>query len=183
MDVTAGTKATATAAAAVMAGGIAVILYGVIRDDLSRSLGGACLTMTALTLIALIAIRKWTTDTGEERRILAAAQRETQSERTRYIAAQAALENELNRLIRDAAADRARGHVALNSEREAIHQQFEEKRAQLVCDTLAIAVGLVRGTTDDHARAENNVVIQFPTQQPEQTGERERSREHGVVGP
>jgi hypothetical protein len=185
MDVTAGTRATAVSAAVVMAAGITVILYGVVHDDLARALGGACLTMPALTLIALVAIRKWVTDTSEDRRLLAASIREAQAEKSRYFAAKAALENEQGRLTRDAAIDRRRAAVAAMAEREALHQQFEEKRAQLVCHTFEMAFEMARRVPDEHARADDkaDVVIQFPVQQQEQAPVRERSRGHNVVGP
>jgi hypothetical protein len=185
MDVTAGTRATAISAAVVLAAGVTIILYGVVRDDLPRALGGACLTMPAMTLIALVAIRRWVTDTSEARRLLAASIREAQAERSRYVAAQAALENEQGRLTRDAAADRARAAAAAIAEREALHQQFEENRAQLVCETFELAFEMARRAPDEHARAEDkrDVVIQFPTQQQEQAPARARSRGHNVVGP
>lgn len=185
MDVTAGTKATAVSAAVVMAAGITVIFYGVVRHDLERSLGGACLTMPALTLIALVAIRRWVTDTSQDRRLLAASVREAQAKRDQYFAAQAALENEQGRLTRDAAADRARAVAAATAEREALHQQFEEKRAQLVCETFELAFEMARRAPDEHARADDkaDVVIQFPIQQQEQAPARARSRGHNVVGP
>ncbi|MFK0018264.1 hypothetical protein [Streptomyces sp. NPDC090798] len=185
MDVTAGTRATAISAAVVMAAGLTIILYGVVRNDLARSLGGACLTMTSLTLIALVAIKRWVTDTSEDRRLLAASIREAQAEKSRYFAAKAALENEQGRLTRDAAIDRRRAAVAAMAEREALHQQFEEKRAQLVCETFEMAFEMARQVPDEHARADDkrDVVIQFPVQQQEQAPARARSRGHNVVGP
>ncbi|MFC9847741.1 hypothetical protein ACFWFF_01325 [Streptomyces sp. NPDC060223] len=181
MDLTAGTKATAVSAVAVMAGGISVILYGIVRNDLARSLGGACLTMTALTLIAMVAIRRWTTDTGDERRILAASTREAQAERSRYVAAQAALENEQARLNRDMAAERARVAATLVAERRKMEAAFEEKRAQLATEAFTTGVQMERAGMLSPKKSEPGNLIQFPQQ--ERAAERERSREHGVVGP
>ncbi|MFI1728245.1 hypothetical protein ACH40E_03190 [Streptomyces acidicola] len=184
MDLTAGKKATAVSAAVVMVAGLSVILYGVIYNDLARSLGGACLTMTALTLIALVAIRKWITDTSEERRVLAAAVRDTQAERTRYIAAQAALENEQGRLARDVAAERAGLAAKLIAEREAMATEFEEKRNQLVSEAMNTGVAMFLSSRREHTKAPvRGDVIQFPNQQGEPEPERVRSRGHGVVGP
>ena len=186
MDLTAGSKATAITAAAVMLmlAGMSVILYGVIRSDLARSLGGACITMPALVLLALVAIRAWITDTRDERRVLAAATRETQAERSRYIAAKAALVNEQGRLNRDVASERARLTATLIAEREALAAEFEEKRAQLVCETMTEAWELFRkAERAEHARPSRGDVIQFPTQHGERQPERARSREHGVAGP
>ncbi|MFD3517765.1 hypothetical protein [Streptomyces sp. NPDC058657] len=151
MDLTAGTKATAVAAAAVVAGGVAVILYGIARDELSRSLGGACLTMTALTLIALIAIRRWTTNTDAERASLAAATREADTERMRSVANQASLEAERQRLLRDAASERARLAAAMDVERAAMRAQFEEEKNRLVCETFEAAYNLFKESGGEFA--------------------------------
>lgn len=183
MDLPAGTRATAVTAAVALTTGLAAILYGVVRNETARALGGVALITIALTLIALVAIRRWVTDTRDEQRQLAQATREAQDERAKYIAAQAALENERQRLMRDAAADRARNTAALRAEREAMRQEFEEERAKLVCETLETAVQLVRGMVDQEPKQQSDVVIQFPTQEPDHSPERERSRGHNVVGP
>lgn len=183
MDLTAGTRATAGAGAAVLAGGILVILYGVIRNDLARALGGACLSITALTLIALVVIRKWVTDTSDERRILAAAQREAQGERSRFIALRAGLENEQCRLARDMAAERAALTTRLAAEREAMADEFEERRAAYASETAEVFALMVHGGRFAPATSPTGKVIHFPSQQPEQQVEHVRSREQGVVSP
>lgn len=176
MDLTAGARTTAVAAATVLAAGITVILYGIARNDLARSLGGACLSITALTLIALVAIRRWVTDTEAERARLAEDSREAQNEKTRAIAAQAALEMERQRLARDAAADRARTAAILRAEREAMRDQFEEQRAKLASDAFATGVRMERSGAlepeSEHDRAQ--VIGLFPQQ------ERERARDAGA---
>ncbi|MFF7142341.1 hypothetical protein ACFZB5_13970 [Streptomyces nodosus] len=185
MDLTAGTKATAAMSMLVMAVGITAILYGAIRNDLARSVGGACLAIAALTLIALISIQKWITDTSEERRILAAATRQAQDERTRYIAAQAALENERGRLHRDLAAARARIAPTLAAERTKLAAEFEEDRARLISESFETGVLMERaGMLKPGAPAarESNL-IQFPGQEHARLPERERSRGRGGVVP
>lgn len=181
MDLTAGTKATAATAAVVITAGLSAILYGVIRSDLARALGGACLTTPALVLLALVAIRAWVMNTNEERRQLAASTREAQAERSRYFAAQAALENEQARLNRDMASDRARAAATLAAERKSMEAYFDEKRAKLVTDAFTTGVQMERAGTLKPKKPETGNLIQFPQQ--ERAAERERSREHGVVGP
>jgi hypothetical protein len=182
MDRATSRKTTAATAAVVMVVGLSVILCSVIDDDLTRALGGACLTVSALTLLALVAIRTWITDTSEERRDLAAATREAQAEHTTYIAAKAALEGEQGRFARDMAAERARLAAMLRAEREALAAEFAEKRTQIECEAFELgwkmALSNKRG---EHAKtpAAQGEIIHFPTQQPE----RARSRGHGVVGP
>lgn len=166
-----------------LAGGTLLIFHGMIRHDLPRSLGGACLAMTALTLIALGAIRRWVTDTSDERRILAATQREAQGRKDTYLAAQANLENEQSRLSRDMAAERANLAARLKAERQAMTEEFEERRAALIAETMEATVRMIQGGKMAPAQARTGNLIQFPEQHPARAGERERSREHGVVGP
>jgi len=181
MDVTAGTKTTAGLAALVMTAGLSVILYGVVFNDLARALGGACLTMPALLLIALVAIRTWITSTAEERRVLAASTREAQAEQNRYFALRAALESEQSRLTQSMAADRARAAAALAVERKAMEAYFDEKRAKLVTDAFTTGVQMERAGMLNPKKPVPGNLIPFPQQ--ERAAERERSREHGVVGP
>lgn len=168
------------AAAAAMAGGLSVIVYGIIRNDPARSLGGACLAITALTLISLTVLRRWIVDTSDERRILDAARRHAEAERSRYFAAQAALENEQGRLNRDMAAERLSLAVRLQVERETMAADFEEKRATLISETMEATVRMVHGGKLAPKRLPSCNLIQFPEQQ---SRERERSRGHNEVAP
>lgn len=148
--------------------GMAVVLYGVARNDLARSLGGACLTMTALTLIALVSIRRWTTNTDAERRRLADATREAETEKTRGIAAQAAMEVERNRLLRDAASQRAQLEALLKAERKAMHDQLEADRTEIGIDALKEAFRLIHeGLCDPPKQQSQGTVIDFPEQSSE----------------
>lgn len=173
MDLTAGGRATAVSAAVVMTAGMAVILYGIAANDLARSLGGACLTMTALTLLALVSIRRWTRDTQVERQRLSDATRDAEAERTRYVALQAASEMERQRGQRDLAAERRRNALRVKAELDAMRDHFEEERAQLICDSLPIAVDLIRKGLLE-APIQHGTVVSFPTQT------REHTRERGV---
>lgn len=181
MDLTAETRAAAIAAAVAGVVGLAVTLHGAIRNQPAHSVSGVCITMIALTGLILIALRKWTKDTSDDRRILAAAQREAQARRDVYFAAQAALENEQGRLNRDMAAERAGLNARLKAERDRLHEEFEEQRATLIAETMEATFLLMRdGKFDPEASPPGNL-IQFPHQQPQP--QRARSREHGVVGP
>lgn len=144
--------------------GMGVVLYGVAVNDLSRSLGGACLTMTALTLIALISIRRWITNTADERRRLADATREADAERMRCTAVRAALELERQRVERDAEAAAEHMAARLAAERAAMWDQFEADRAALICESLDTAMRLVlSGKLDGSAGTTGRgTVIGFP---------------------
>ncbi|WP_159056578.1 hypothetical protein [Streptomyces yokosukanensis] len=139
--------------------------------------------MTALTLLALTLIRYWIVNTREERRILAAAQREAQAERTRYIAAQAALECEQGRLNRDMTMARQSMAGDLLAEREAMRDHFEEKRAELISETMEATFRMFRdGKFAPDTSPVTGQLIRFPRQE-QAAVQHGRSREHGIVGP
>ena len=54
MNLTGGTRATATTAGTILLGGLSLTLYGAVRNDFARSLSGTCLTITALTVVAVV---------------------------------------------------------------------------------------------------------------------------------
>jgi hypothetical protein len=170
-----------------MLGGIGIILDGVLRNDLPASIAGLSLTLTALTTVALILLKGWITDTREERSHLAAAQCEAQAEKSRYIALQAALEAEQGRRAQDRAAERRADQQRLKVERDAMERQFEEQRATVIAETMEATFLMIRDNKFAPDEPTRSKVIQFPTdlphQQPQHRPERERSREHGVVGP
>ncbi|MFB7461214.1 hypothetical protein [Streptomyces sp. NPDC056188] len=180
MGLSTSSKATTAAAAGILAIGITVIARGAADDDLSDSICGACLIMMALSTGICVLVRHWVVATGDERRVLAAALRQTQAERTRYIAAQAGLENERSRLSRDMAAERARITATLAAERAQLEADFEEQRAQLAADSFRTGVEMERaGMLKPGRQPVRNNLIQFP----ERTPERARSREHGGAVP
>jgi hypothetical protein len=183
MELTSGTRATAAAAAVVMLGGVALTIHGVWRAQAPHSLAGIVLSMIALTVIILTVIHHWVTDTSTERLALGKAQREASAEQARYIALQAALEIDQARLYRDIAADRAADQTRLKNERQAMQQEFEDARTELVNDAMAtFATWVVNGKVQPPERQSGNL-IRFPHQghQPGQTPERQR--EHGGVAP
>lgn len=187
MEITASSKAAMATAAGILVSGFAVIIRSASGDNVAGSIGGACLVMSSLTIIALLFVRHWVIGTSEERRILAACQRQAQEEKQRYFAAQAALENEMGRLTRDMAAERAANRAALAEERRRMRAQFEEERNQLAADAFRTGVemersGALKKTTPTQAAN----LIPFPKQERQralQDQPHERSREHGVVGP
>lgn len=185
MDLTGGTRVLAGTAGAALASGLAVVLYGTLRDDLARALGGTCVTLTALTVIALILIRQWIVDTSEERRALADATRRAADVRDRYVASQAALECEQTRLTRDRATERYADAALLKTEREAMAADFETRRGNLIAETMEATLLMFQGGKFNPEATGAGNLIHFPKQHPEVDPEvsRERSREHGGVGP
>jgi hypothetical protein len=181
MRFTGGTKTTTAVGAALLAVGLPTVGYGVLRGDLPTSLGGTCLVATALVLIALALIRAWITNVAAERRELAEARREADAERRKHFAGQAALECEMTRLNRDMAAERARITHMLITERAAARAALEEERLQITTEAFRTGVEMERaGMLKPDAPLPANL-IPFPGQG--RAPERERSREHGVVGP
>ncbi|WP_123973694.1 hypothetical protein [Streptomyces sp. Ag109_O5-1] len=163
-----------------LAGGLAVLLHGILRSDIAHALGGGCLTITAVLLLGIVAIRRWILNTSDERRALAAAERAAVAERSRYFAGQAAQVNERSRLSQDVAAARARLTERLKVERVALEAEFEEKRAALIAETMEATVLMIRDRKLAPDTPAGNL-IPFPQPQPGQR--RERSREHGSVHP
>lgn len=183
MDLTNSMRTTAAAGAVLLTGGLLISVRGVMRSDVPCSLGGTSLIVAALTLIALAVIRTWIGDARDERRELADARREAESEQRRYFALQAALNGEATRLNRDMAMERARVAATLIAEREAMSREFEERRLDEQKEAFRAGVEMERaGMLKPDAPAPANL-IQFPRQEPASASERERSREHGVVGP
>ncbi|MEU1448725.1 hypothetical protein [Streptomyces mirabilis] len=143
--------------------------------------------MVGLTAIILTVIRSWIVDTRDERRILAAVQRQAESERARYIALQASLVNEETRLKKDIAAERAALTARLKNEREAMQAEFDAALGEASADAVKIAMSWVHGGKLAPPQHQRGNLIHFPHQHPEPESQpqaqRERSREHGVVGP
>lgn len=184
MDLSGGMRAAAVAGAALLFGGLGVTLHGIIRDDLPHSIGGGCLTLTALLAWALVLIRRWICDTTEERHALNEARRRADEERGRHFAGQAALECEQGRLNRDMAAERRALTVRLKAEREAMAAEFQESRDALIAETMEATVLMMKGRAFAPGTSVTGKLIRlFPEQQPQHQRERQRSREHGVVGP
>lgn len=183
MDLTGSTRTTVITTTAVTLGGFALTLYGLGRDQLTYSLTGVAITMVALAAIILTVIHHWVTDTRTERACLAAAQREAQAERTRYIAAQAASENEQVRRLRDLDAERARLAARARAEREALLAAFEEQRATLISETMQATFQMFHEGRFNPATDSGATVIQLPRQQPDDAPQRERARGRGVAGP
>lgn len=182
MDFTGSTRTTAATAAAVTLGGLALTLHGAWRGQFTHSLAGVAMTMVALTVIILSVIHRWVTDTRTEHACLAAGVREAQAERLRYIAAQAALENEQARLRRDLNAERAALTAGARAEHEALLAEFEERRGELISDTMEATVRMFHEGRFAPETGRGATIIRLP-QQPSPVSHRERSWEHGVVGP
>ncbi|MGW3144902.1 hypothetical protein ACWDG1_09510 [Streptomyces sp. NPDC001177] len=187
MDLTGGTRATATAAVTLLLGGLALTLHGVWRDQATHSLAGLVTCMIALTVIILTVIHKWVTDTSTVRTILAATQREAQAKHDRYLTALAMLENEQARLYRDLASERAANNALLKTERAAMEEEFELARAKVAGEAMEIlASWIVDGKVQPPEHPVGNL-IRFPDQTPQPLPHpehrRERPRNHGVVRP
>jgi hypothetical protein len=174
----AGAAATATGV------GLTTVLYGTLHADIPHTVGGSCITLAALAVLGLILIRQWIVDTSEERRLLGAAQREAQSQRSKYFAAQAALQVEQGRLSLDRAAQVRSDAARLLAEREALRAEFEDKRAALIAETMEATILMIRsGKAAPQPKPIVGNLIEFPRQHHQTTAEPERTREHGVVGP
>ncbi|MFD8254667.1 hypothetical protein [Streptomyces werraensis] len=182
MELSTRTKTTTAVAAGILLAGFAVILASAPHDNLAGAIGGACLVMVGLSLTILTFVCHWVSNTAEERRILGAAQREAQAERSRYFAAQAALENERGRLLRDLAAERASIAATLAAERAAMAAEFQETRATELSEAFQTGVEMERTGMLQRRQPQRGNLLKFPGRQPSAPA-RTQEREHGVVGP
>lgn len=185
VSITTGTRTTAATAGVALIGGLTVSLHSAVHHNIPEAIGGLGITLAALTTIVLTLIHRWVTDTRDERRILAALQREAQGQKSTYIAAKAALENEQGRLAQDVAAEHAALNARLKAERAALEREFEEQRATLIAETMEATFLMVRDGKFDPGTARDATLIEFPRQHPQQErqAERQRSREQGAVRP
>lgn len=186
MEFTASSKTATATAAGILITGFAVILRSVSGDDVAGSIGGACLVMVGLSLVILVFVKHWVVNTSAERRALAVTQQLAQDERTKYVAAQAILEGDQVRLYRDLAAEKASLAAAIVAERKKMRADFEEERATICAEAFQTGAEMERaGMLKPGKQPQRGNLIRFPKQeqQPVQAPQRERSREHGVVGP
>ncbi|KAB2975982.1 hypothetical protein F8R89_30705 [Streptomyces sp. SS1-1] len=164
--------------------GFALLLHGIAFENLPRAVGGLGINLVGDTAIVLFMIRAWITDTNAQRRELTAAQHVALAQRDHYFAAQAAVECERSRVTRDAAAERAANAARLRAERDSLAAEFEERRAELIAETMEATFLMMRSgklTADEQSAGK---LIPFPAQLlPHRQAEQARSREHGVVGP
>lgn len=172
-----GRRTTATASGAVITAGLAVVLWGVWRNDPARAAGGACLTITALTLVTLVLVKGWVTDTTAERRRLAEAAKQYDDEHSRYIAAQAALEVERDRMRRDVEYATERAAAQLVAERAKLQSEFDSERNALICATFESAFEILKGGLPAEATTRGRSVIPFPEQHPAAAEARARGRD------
>lgn len=163
MDQTAGSRAAAAGAALIPSAGLSTVVYGIVTENLERTVGGAIFTMTALTLIALVLIRRWITNAATERQRHDDAVRAADTERMRYVAAQAALEVERGRYRRDIASEHQRMTATLEAKRAALCERFEEERNKLICDTVESTVELVRDGLLNPTTHQYGQIIGFPS--------------------
>lgn len=179
MGLTSGMRATILAGAAVLLSGLTLSIHAIAVNSTPRSLGGACLTLIALTVISLVVLRSWIVDTSNDRRALNEATAKAQDEYTRYLALQTALEGEQTRLQKDVNAERAALIESLAVERRQMIADFEEHRAELIAETTEAAFLMFHSGKFAPQHQDRGTIIRFPMQEPE----RQRAREHGVVGP
>jgi hypothetical protein len=181
MRFTASSKTATAQATGVLIAGFAATAYSALHHQVAGSITGACLVISALTWVSLIRIKRWVTNTSNERRTLADATRAADQERNRYVAAQAAAEIEHSRRQQDLAAERASIEARLTAERAKMRKDFEDERAQIMRDAFRTGVEMERAGMLKPDAPQLGNLIQFPTDLPKQ--QREQAREHGVVQP
>jgi hypothetical protein len=170
-----GTRVTVVTSAVILAAGMLVILASIVRDEPYRAIGGAALTMTSLTLIAMVAIRKWITDTSAERAALRYETQQATNDRMKAIAAQSAMEVERGRIRRDSEHAAKGLATQLAAEREKLFDELEEARNQIIQDAteVALTMFLTNGGIPGPRPTRDRSVIRGAFPEPE-TAARER---------
>ena len=119
-----------------------IVAYGIADMNIPASVGGGLVGLAAAAMMALAKIRAWAIDTSAERRQLTEAIQQAADERTKYIAAQGAQEEEHRRRLRDLEADRARVQHQLTAARVALDERFEAQRERLIIDSMETGIRL-----------------------------------------
>lgn len=183
MSLTGSQRTTIAAGVTLLAGGLAMGIHSVLRADTPRALLATTVALIGLTVVRLVCARAWITDTRDERREAATARKEADEQKMKFFALEAALESEATRMHRDLIAEQARNAAMLAAERSAMQAEFEARRLEEAQDAFLTGVEMERsGALKPDTPVPANL-IQFPKPAPAVEQERERSREHGFVGP
>lgn len=166
------------AAAAALAVGVAVAVSGAWRGHPPVTVTGLCLTVVSLTLITLNTVKSWITDTSAERARLLAAVRQNDQTRGQYIAAQSTLASERERMRRDAEYEAAACATLLANERLKLQDEFEDQRAELICQTFEAAFQMIQNGILTAPRRGSRAVIPFPSPAPQPDGQAARGVSH-----
>lgn len=161
-----------------LAAGILLATSGAWTGHPPVTVTGQCLTVGSLTLIALTVIRGWITDTSAERARLLASVRQADETRGQYIAAQSALASERDRMRRDADYEAAACAALLATERTKMQDEFDEQRAEQICQTFEAAFKMFQAGICKSPRRGTRAVIPFPTPSPQPDGQTVRGASH-----
>lgn len=159
MSTASATKAFSGLAGAV---GAAIALRGAFLPSTPHTVGGMGLMLAASTFLTLSLLRTWICDNTAERERLRHEGDKLAEERVKYVAAHAALQAERDRIRADLKAGEAAAEQRLATEREAMQDEFDNKRAELIRSTFETAVNMVQdGLLEPDERGAE--VIHLPT--------------------
>ncbi|MGW1840871.1 hypothetical protein [Streptomyces sp. NPDC002067] len=147
--------------------GAAVIAAAMRYDKAATAVAGVAVILLVLTWLVMVYLRRWICDTTAARERYDATRSDLDAERRSYVAFQAALQGERDRLRAELAAGRAALEERLRIERERLAQEFDDQRAELIRSTFESAVDLVqRGLLDAPAAEAGARVIRLPAARP-----------------
>lgn len=169
MSTATATKAFSGLAAAV-GGGAA--LHGAYTDFNPHTISGMMLLLAASTFLILSRVRAWIGDNRAERERLRDEGDKLADQRTRYFAAQAALECERDRIRADLRASQIAAEQTLADERDAMQQEFDDKRAELTRSTFQTAVEMVQDGLLEPGETTGARVIPLPAPSEHRRAER-----------
>jgi hypothetical protein len=147
--------------------GIALVVVGAAARHIPATAGGGGIVLATTVAASMLVIHRWLTDVTAERARLAQATRDADTERTRYIAANAALQQEQQRVRTDLQDHYRRTQLELARHRAALDDEFETRRAELAAKAfeLGATMALTGKLTADPGTSAD--VVHLPTRQPQ----------------
>ena len=171
---------TYTAAGVILAVGVSLVVLGLQRASTPETLAGVVICISAQMLACMRVIYRWVRDTRAERASLLASQQHHDTEAAKYSAGLLAIAKEQDRTRRELLDGARRLDQAIKVQRAALHNEFEEKRAELVSQAMETAIRLYRAGAFDEAPRER-VIVPFPAQPADYERARERERGRDVI--
>lgn len=127
-------------AALVGSAGLIVVGRAIRIDNGALAAGGAVVVVVAMTVLALICIHGWVVTTAAARARWHTAADKLESERREYVAFQASVQAERDRVRGELAAGRKALDERGRIERERMQQEFDDARAELMISAFEAGV-------------------------------------------
>ncbi|MBQ1122583.1 hypothetical protein [Streptomyces sp. B15] len=146
-------------------GGAITLAYATATGEIATAIAGGTTAVAALLVLGLVYVRGWVCDTTAARARYDQVSTKLEDERRRYVAFQASLQAERDRVRAEIAASRAALSEQLRIERDRLEQEFEDQRGELMRTSFEAGVDFTeRGLLDPAAPGAQ--VIRLPDRSP-----------------